>query len=94
MADRVRELLDKDQEKRWAEFVEEYHTTTRVEPRIVPEYKAKQHLSQELALERKRLIQIVEGMGKYYNHQGVMIRSDCTGEWIKEADLQKEIGEV
>ncbi len=47
--------LDKAQEKRFDEFVEEHHTTTQVEPRLLPEDKAKQHLAKELDIQKKEI---------------------------------------
>jgi len=56
--------LDKAQNKRFDEFVEEYHTTTQVEPRLLPEDKVKQHLAEELAIQKKEIIEKLEKMKK------------------------------
>jgi len=48
--------LTKAQNKRFDEFVEEYHITTQVEPRILPENKVKQHLADELDRQEKEYI--------------------------------------
>lgn len=45
--------LTKVQSKRFDEFVEEHHTTTQVEPRILPEDKVKQFLAKELSIQEK-----------------------------------------